>query len=91
MFRNVTLPLIRVLFHHIVQNATKFDVSNGVASFRAARNFWIELNNCAVVAKMVFNVAPRLIEYPAIEVPKELLEVNIAPFSVEDALFFPRV
>jgi hypothetical protein len=40
---------------------------------------------------MVFNVAPRLIEYPAIEVPKELLEENIAPFSVEDAFFLLRV
>ena len=51
----------------------------------------LELNSCAVVAKMVFKVAPRLIEYPAIEIPEELLEENIAPFSVEEALFLLRV
>ena len=75
----------------IVQNAAKCHVSNGLTSFRAARKFWIELNSCVVGTIMVFNVAPRLIEYPAIEVPEELLEENIAPFSVEDAFFLLRV
>lgn len=51
----------------------------------------IEWHNCAVGTEMLFDISPRLIKFPAIEVSQKLLKEDMTPFSVEDACFLLRV